>query len=169
MKRILACHDGSEEASRGLVDFVKAQGEPVHVTVFHVLEHFPPGLLEHEGSEIPEEKEALERQVEERRRRWIAERSAAVEPTLRAVVGELEELSPRGETPELKIVPSYVVNDFLPLLQDEVDTGRYDEVVVVHHPHSWWKQFLHRTETERVSKKLHNVSVRVVECPPAEG
>lgn len=165
MKRVLVCHDGSEEASSGVLEYVGSLGEPAQITLFHVLEQVPPGLLEHQGSEDPKAEEALERGGKEKQRQWIEERTAKVDPILRAVAGRLQEVSPHAKGPELKIVPSYEMNDFLPLLHEEVSSQPYDEMVILHHAHSWWKRVLHRTESDLVPKKFHDLPVRVVECP----
>jgi hypothetical protein len=164
MKRVLACHDGSETATEGLLDYLRSQDQPAEVTIFHVMEPFPPSLLEHEGSEDPRGEEMLERRMEERRRAWAVEALSKSNRAFQPLLRKLRDLGQKGHLASLKIVPSYTPDDVLLFLKLEASSEPYEEVLIVHHSDSWVDQFLKRTTADRVRKELKSQNVRIVRC-----
>lgn len=139
----------------------------MELTIFHVLDPFPPVLLEHEGSEDPDEEEALEARMEERRRAWTMEHLGRANRAFQPLAERIREAG--GATPSLKIVPSYLPEDLVALLKLETGSQDYDEVLVVHHPESWFKTFLSRTTADRMRDEVAAADLRIVDCSAKSG
>ena len=168
-KRVLVCHDGSALATEGLMGYLRAQGKALELTIFHVMEPFPPMLLEHEGSEDPHKEELLEAHMEERRRQWALAQLEKANREFQPLLETVKKAGGQGVGPNLKIVPSYLPEDLVPLLKLEAGSGAYDEVFIVTHAESWLKSLLNRTTADRVRRELPDLTVRIVSCSEKTG
>ncbi len=161
MKKILICHDGHEITTKGTIDYVKGLKEPCFITLFHVLEPVPPELQEHGGTE--EEAE----ETRKARVAWISENSAKVRANLERCKKKIEEIT--GSKVEIKIVPSFMINDFIPLLEEELKAEHYDEVVIIHHTDSWLRNLLDETWAGKAEKAISGVKLTIVRCSEEKG
>ncbi len=161
MKKILICHDGHEITTTGTIDYVKGLKEPCNITLFHVLEPVPPDLQEYGGTE--------EEAEETRRARiaWISENSSRARGNLEKCRNAIEEAT--ANRVRIKIVPSYMVNDFLPLLEEELKADHYDEVVIIHHADSWIRNLLEETWAGKAKRTLSGVRLTIVRCSEESG
>lgn len=164
MYEILACHDGSFISNKGLEHYLEAKSSTSKITLFHVLEPIPPDLAEHGGRERPDEERKASIELEHERRDWLKKRISEANKTMQRC---LDIMRGRGFQPAetaVKIVPSYSIGDFLPLLEDEVKNGNYDEVVLVHHQESWLKNLLKATWADKASRKILGVKLTIISC-----
>jgi hypothetical protein len=163
MRRILACHDGSEEATQGVAEFLRSGGEVADLTLFHVLAPVPPSLLEHEGSENPHGEERLAERLRERRTTWIRDKLEEANQAFRPILSGLRTIGKAENRVSLKLLPAADDEDFFTFLRGEVSSGEYDDVVIAHRSHSWLRNLLKRCTLERVKQELEGLEVRIVE------
>lgn len=163
MRQVLACHDGSGESTEAVEKFLQALGEAARVTVFHVLEPVPPSLLEHEGSEDPEEEKRLARELREHRRDWIRGKLAEANRAFGPILDRLTDAGEQENRVSLKLLPADDEEDFFVFLKEEVASGGYDDVVVAHQSGSWLRGLFERSSAHRVERELEEANVKIVE------
>lgn len=164
-RKILIAVDDSEVSHRA-VDYVaemigRRRGYAVYL--FHVLPPFPPGLLEHGGSENPDTEKQLEEQMRDKQARWLAEAKRTSQSLLDKAKAILHDagVPARAITSQFyaPISGENLISDILLTAQ----TDHCDTIVVGRETFSGLQRVFRHHVADDLIRRGHNHTIWVVE------
>jgi nucleotide-binding universal stress UspA family protein len=164
-KKILIALDGSPSSMRAVehVADVICGHKVAEVTLFHVC-FDPPSLLEHGGSEDPDEERELDVRLHEKLTRWIERCREGVQEDI--LDGAKKVLQDRGCSDEVVTVRTKVAaeaqTDVASCIIQEAGDGGYDAVVLGRRGASARREFLFGSISSKVIHHLDGCAVWIV-------
>lgn len=153
----------SEKAARYLGEFA-CDCKEFEITLLHIISS-PPSLLEHRGSEDPDEEERLGEELRARRKNWVDESEARVEKEIFAPLIQIlkERGFKEGTNKILTKVATSAHPDVALSIVDEVQSSGYDTVVIGKHAISRIGELLTASVAAKVVHKIRECGIWIVE------
>jgi nucleotide-binding universal stress UspA family protein len=164
-KKILIALDGSECSRKAAEHVANVIGgrQVFEVTLFHVC-YDPPSLLEHGGSEDPNEERELDARLHEKLTRWIERCREWVQEdifTKAMKVFQDQGISDEAVTIRTKVSAEAQADAASCIIQEAKDGG-YDAVVLGRHGASARREFLFGSTSSKVIHHLDHCAVWIV-------
>jgi nucleotide-binding universal stress UspA family protein len=160
--RILIAVDDAERSARALdyVGTLLRDARDVQVTLLHVLKPMPRELLEHGGSEDPEEELRLATKLHREQEDWLRTERARELPIL---MRARDLLAKTGFPPDRVMLTFGHGDNIAHNIVVEARTGRYGTIVVSRHGPNGMKRFFRGGITDQLSRDLSGYTLWIVE------
>ncbi len=164
-KRILVAVDASKDSLRAanyVANIIEGQRD-FTVCLLHVLGPVPPELSEFRGSEDPSTEEELEKELENKRIRWIETSKTKALPWLK----KAKSIFRKSRLPAKAIETEFWIDSNQEgLIADIMEAGRVKKcntVVVGRKSVSWLKEIFQHHVADELVRHAHNLTIWVVE------
>ena len=163
-QRIMIAVDETE-ASLKAVQYVArmmAGRKDVHVRLFHVLPPLPPDLLEHGGSELPEQEQLLSDQLRMAQHKWTAQARQSAQRSLDSALVVLVEHGIPSQNLSTAFSTSVNPTDISAEILRAAGEWDCATVVTGRHDLPWMQEILHRHVGDQVVQSGKDTAVTVV-------
>jgi nucleotide-binding universal stress UspA family protein len=163
--RILIAVDDSKASMRAVnyVANITAGKRDFIICLLNVVGPLPPELMEFGGSEYPERKEKLEKELKDKREQWIEKAKTKALSILKKAKSTFK----KARLPAKAINTEFWIDvNSKGLAGDILDAGRLNKcntVVVGRKSFSWLKEVFHHHVADELVRNAHNLTVWVVE------
>ncbi len=164
-KKILVALDDSEASMRAVRYVANVIGGKKGFTVrlFHILGPLPPELREFGGSEIPKTEQKLEKELQERRERWIERSERETLPVLEKATSILKKAGLPTNAVETQFRISTNREDLASNILDASRLNQCGTVVVGRDSYSWLREMFQRHVADELVHKGQGLTLWVVE------
>lgn len=164
-KRILVAVDGSKDSLRAVnyvANIIEGKRD-FTICLLHVLGPIPPELTEFGGAEDPRREEELEKELENKRNRWIERSKTKALPLL----NKAKSIFKKSRLPVKAIETEFWIDsNHEGLTADIMEAGRLkrcNTIVVGRKSFSWLKDLFQHHVADELVRHAHNLTIWVVE------
>jgi nucleotide-binding universal stress UspA family protein len=162
---ILIAIDDSKSSERAVKEVAHQLHDPsgYHLTLLHVLSPVPPRLLEHGGSENPEEEERIEAKQDAAQDAWQQQATQASQPIFANALAILKQANIPEQAVDTQTYAPVPGQDVSTAIADVARDHGCGTVVVGQSAYSWLHDVLHAHVADKLRREDRAFKVWVVE------
>lgn len=167
-QKLLVAIDDSTASERAVAQVARRMQEQsaCHILLLHVPRPIPPKLLEHGGSEDPQEEQCLEAELDAAQAAWRQHMTQAAQPVFTKARAILQEANIPEQAIETQIYTPVPGQDLTTAIVDVAHDTASGTVVVGRSSFSWLRELLQPHVADKLSQEEHAFKLWVVEDDP---
>jgi nucleotide-binding universal stress UspA family protein len=164
-QKLLVAIDDSTASERAVAQVARRMQEQsaCHIVLLHVPRPIPPKLLEHGGSEDPQEEQCLEAELDAAQAAWRQHMTQAAQPVFTKARAILQEANIPEQAIETQIYTPVPGQDLTTAIVDVAHDTASGTVVVGRSSFSWLRELLQPHVADKLSQEEHAFKLWVVE------
>lgn len=164
-QKALVAIDDSPASERAVLQIARRMRDQLtcHILLLHVPRPIPPKLLEHGGSEDPQEEQSIEAELDAAQAAWRQQITQAAQPIFTKARAILREANIPEQAIETQIYIPVPGQDITTAIVDVAQDAACGTVVVGRSSFSWLRELLQQHVADKLSQEEHAFEVWIVE------